>query len=268
MAITLMPAPIQQFLGADGKPLAGAKLYTYQPGTLIPKQTFTDSSGEVANPNPIIADSAGRVQVWLDGSYYMQLYDFNNVLQWSVDNVISGDQIAYASLQQQIDEIDEDLENYAPLTSPALLGAPTAPNPLTANNSNQVATTKFVHEVVDQGITGVTFIGLIGWFATPAVPTGWLACDGAAYNRVTYANLFSVIGTTFGIGDGVNTFNVPNLKNKTMVGYDSTKTFGLVQKGSMVDNSDTNTFIQFANNSGYNVMNGPENMILQPCIKA
>jgi phage-related tail fiber protein len=38
-----------------------------------------------------------------------------------------------------------------------------------------------------------------------------LQCNGAAVSRATYATLFSVIGTTFGAGDGVNTFNLPNI---------------------------------------------------------
>lgn len=43
-----------------------------------------------------------------------------------------------------------------------------------------------------------------------SVPTGWLSCDGSAVSRTTYAKLFSVIGTTYGVGDGSTTFNLPN----------------------------------------------------------
>jgi microcystin-dependent protein len=43
-----------------------------------------------------------------------------------------------------------------------------------------------------------------------AVPAGWLACNGAAVSRTTYANLFAAIGTTYGAGDGSTTFNLPN----------------------------------------------------------
>lgn len=47
-------------------------------------------------------------------------------------------------------------------------------------------------------------------FAGASVPNGYLARDGAAVSRVTYATLFAVIGTTYGAGDGSTTFNVPN----------------------------------------------------------
>ena len=43
------------------------------------------------------------------------------------------------------------------------------------------------------------------------IPAGFLECDGAAVSRGTYAALFAVIGTTFGVGDGLTTFNLPNL---------------------------------------------------------
>ena len=44
----------------------------------------------------------------------------------------------------------------------------------------------------------------------PAVPEGFLLCDGAAVSRTTYATLFQALGTTYGAGDGVTTFNLPN----------------------------------------------------------
>ncbi len=58
---------------------------------------------------------------------------------------------------------------------------------------------------------GVTPTGQITGFGSLSIPLGWLLCDGTAIDRITYAALFSVIGTSFGIGDGATTFNVPNL---------------------------------------------------------
>jgi hypothetical protein len=46
-------------------------------------------------------------------------------------------------------------------------------------------------------------------FAT--VPAGYLAADGSEVSRTTYADLFRVIGTTYGDGNGSTTFNLPNL---------------------------------------------------------
>lgn len=63
-------------------------------------------------------------------------------------------------------------------------------------------------------------IGAIVSYASATAPTGWLVCDGQAISRTTYANLFAVISTQYGAGDGSTTFNVPNLKGKVVVGLD------------------------------------------------
>lgn len=58
-------------------------------------------------------------------------------------------------------------------------------------------------------------------FAGATVPTGWLLSYGQAVNRTTYANLFSAIGTTWGIGDGSTTFNLPDMRGRTPFGKDN-----------------------------------------------
>ena len=54
--------------------------------------------------------------------------------------------------------------------------------------------------------------GMIMPFAGTSAPTSWLACNGAAISRSTYATLYNAIGTTWGTGDGSTTFNVPDLR--------------------------------------------------------
>jgi microcystin-dependent protein len=53
-------------------------------------------------------------------------------------------------------------------------------------------------------------IGVMHDFGQAALPFGYLACDGAAVSRTTYAALFAKVGTTYGVGDGSTTFNLPN----------------------------------------------------------
>jgi microcystin-dependent protein len=55
-------------------------------------------------------------------------------------------------------------------------------------------------------------------FGGSTAPDGYLLCNGSAVSRRTYAGLFAVIGTTFGVGDGSTTFNVPNLANRLPIG--------------------------------------------------
>lgn len=49
-----------------------------------------------------------------------------------------------------------------------------------------------------------------GWAVPGDPPQGWLRTDGSAVSRDTYRALFAVIGTTYGAGDGLTTFNLPN----------------------------------------------------------
>jgi microcystin-dependent protein len=53
--------------------------------------------------------------------------------------------------------------------------------------------------------------GIIKLNAAPIIPIGWHICDGSALDRMVYGGLFAAIGTTYGPGDGVSSFNVPNL---------------------------------------------------------
>jgi len=57
-------------------------------------------------------------------------------------------------------------------------------------------------------------------FTSGVIPSGWLQCNGQAVSRVTYAELFNLIGTQYGPGDGVNTFNIPDLRGRAPVGLD------------------------------------------------
>ena len=67
-------------------------------------------------------------------------------------------------------------------------------------------------------------VGTIVVWGTNTAPTNWLMCDGSAVSRTTYSALFGVIGTTYGVGDGSTTFNLPNIKGRTVVGRDAAQT--------------------------------------------
>ena len=62
--------------------------------------------------------------------------------------------------------------------------------------------------------------GQVAWFAVDTAPAGTLKANGAAVSRTTYAVLFAVIGTTFGVGDGSTTFNVPDMRGEFARGWD------------------------------------------------
>ncbi len=80
-----------QFFDNNGIPLAGGLLYTYAAGTTTPQATYTTSAGNVANANPVVLDSAGRIanQVWLtEGQVYkFELRTSAGVTIWTKDDI-------------------------------------------------------------------------------------------------------------------------------------------------------------------------------------
>lgn len=63
-------------------------------------------------------------------------------------------------------------------------------------------------------------IGTVLPYAATSVPANWLLCAGQAVSRTAYADLFTLIGTTYGSGDGSTTFNLPDLRGRTIAGKD------------------------------------------------
>ncbi|MEQ1734037.1 MAG: phage tail protein [Bacteroidia bacterium] len=90
--------------------------------------------------------------------------------------------------------------------------------------------------------------GTVNYFANATAPHGYLACAGQAVNRTTYAELFTAIGTLYGVGDGATTFNLPDLRGEfvrgvdnaggTAKGADAGRIIGTGQKGTLTVNDD------------------------------
>ena len=99
------------------------------------------------------------------------------------------------------------------------------------------------------GIEGTATGTILPW-STASIPTGFLECAGANVSRSTYADLFGVIGTTYGAGDGSTTFGLPNLADNVPVGKSGTKalastgganTVSVTAAGSISSSTNTNT---------------------------
>ena len=73
---------------------------------------------------------------------------------------------------------------------------------------------------VGGGVMAGSEIGSVSAFAMPTPPSGWLVCDGSAISRTEYADLFATIGTLWGHGDEVSTFNLPDLRGEFVRGFD------------------------------------------------
>lgn len=62
--------------------------------------------------------------------------------------------------------------------------------------------------------------GQIAFFAMQNAPDGWLKANGALISRTNYSQLYSSIGTLFGVGDGITTFQLPDLRGEFVRGLD------------------------------------------------
>lgn len=86
-----------------------------------------------------------------------------------------------------------------------------------------------LYDVLGNLIAGGTLfadapVGVINPFGGANAPEGWLLCNGQAISRTDYADLFAAIGTAYGSGDGSTTFNVPDMRGKVPVGFNSSET--------------------------------------------
>jgi len=149
-----MPLPKQQFIGSNGRPLAGGKVYTYSTGTTTPKATYTTSAGTVANTNPVILDSAGRASIWLNGFYTIAVYDANDVLQYTQDNVSA---MAY---EPTIDAFIERIGTIGRIKARAYLNA--------AQNIDATSSTKVLIDTISFDTEGV--VDTTNSRITPSLP--------------------------------------------------------------------------------------------------
>lgn len=83
------------------------------------------------------------------------------------------------------------------------------------------------------GTLSVVPTGAVVPFAGSRAPVGYLLCDGSEVSRTDYPYLFDTIGTLYGEGDGLTTFNLPNLQDKFIQGSSGTNTVGTEKEAGL-----------------------------------
>jgi microcystin-dependent protein len=132
------------------------------------------------------------------------------------------------------------------------LGVPTVSNIVETDlATNSVTTTKIANGAVTQEKlnSSVTLVptGAVMPFAMNSAPSGWLAADGTAVSRTTYATLFAAIGTIYGAGNGSTTFNLPDLRGYFVRGAGTNSdnkasgTFGAKQADAVIAHTHSGT---------------------------
>lgn len=157
-------------------------------GALFPDPAVSGEFNVVIYPNGEQPDSTNAEIVRVTGRSTDTLTITREQEDTSARTVVEGDVVLLAITKKHIDDISDVVDSIE----------------------------GFENSLVPAG--GITM------FAGGVAPTGYLLCDGSAVSRETYADLFAVISDTYGEGDGSTTFNLPDLKGKVVVGYDSTDT--------------------------------------------
>lgn len=185
----LAPTPILQFWDDNGLFLVGGQLFTYAGSSTTKQAAFTDATGNVSLPNPIVLNARGEISasamgtscgLWLDPTleYKFVLAPADDTDPptnpiWTLDNIVSPQAAILAALA--------------------------------------------AYEATIGGVQ----IGSILPYGGASAPSSWLLCYGQAISRTTYATLFAVVGTAFGVGDGTTTFNLPDLRGRAVIGKDN-----------------------------------------------
>lgn len=170
-----------------------ARVSSYSPNTTI------SSTAVTANENALFNYVQAGVDTYADSTIF-------NADIASAAN-IQSDKLNLTSVAQNI----SNTGTFANTGNATITGTLTVSSNVTANG--------VVYAMLPAGI-------IMAWPTTTA-PNGWLICDGTAVSRTTYSGLFSAIGTAFGIGDGTTTFNVPDLKGRSIFGK-NTGTFSSI----------------------------------------
>lgn len=187
--MVLAPTPVLQFFDDNGILLAGGLLFSYLAGSTTKQSCFTDSTGGTALPNPVVLNSRGEVAPASTGA---------SCGLW----------------------LDPSL-TYKFVLAPATAGDPPTSQFWTVDQVVSAETAVLNALASYEATIGGVPIGAQMAYAGGAAPGGWLLCYGQQVSRTTYALLFAIISTTYGIGDGATTFNLPDKRGRVSIGTDN-----------------------------------------------
>lgn len=118
MAASLLPNGKQQFVDANGIPLAGGTVQFYVPGTTTPKDTWQDTGETILNTNPIVLDGSGQAIIYGEGVYRQVVKDVDGNLIW--DQLTMGPLVAGDAFNTLVQNYLLSLPTVLPLVPNAL----------------------------------------------------------------------------------------------------------------------------------------------------
>lgn len=231
----MISSPYAVFTDLDGTPLEGGYIYVGNPGfdpELYPYSLTWVGGGAAAQPvrtiggYPSQAGSPGRLND--PSSYSIRVRNKNGEVVFTSLNE-TGASATYLKLIGGT-VYGEILSTVNPSSASALTRRswieanflPLAGGTMSGPISYATLPSLAAHLVNKQYADSLVPPGAFMYMAfTGTIPTGWLLCNGAAVSRTTYATLFAAIGTAWGTGDGVSTFNLPEGRGEFMRGFDN-----------------------------------------------
>lgn len=234
--------PYSYFADANGVPLAGGKIYTYQAGTTTPLATYTDAGGLTPAANPVILDSAGRATIWLSGTYKIVVKDSLNNTLVTTDNITalgnSGDMMKATYDQAAINEQLVGLTAVQTLTNKSLT-APTLSSPLadkitfsstsgiigTVTNDNAAAGS--VGEYINSNVVSGSPVALVTATAKTVTSISLTAGDWDLSGNICFGG--APTGFTYCLGGISTTTNV--LPDSSIIASSAPNPFNLVDAG-------------------------------------
>jgi microcystin-dependent protein len=171
-----------------------ARATVYLGGTVTPATIYVAESGATPQTNPWIPGD-GIIIFWAEsGNYDVKIED-------------TAGSPAFTTRIVRFSSVSGGTNGIASTQLPATIPSGNLPTPFTSSQLDATTVTNKLWSVGDLKPS-----------AAASPQTGWLLCDGSAVSRTTYSGLFSVVGTTWGTGDGSTTFNVPDLRGRTLIG--------------------------------------------------
>jgi microcystin-dependent protein len=180
---------------------------------------------------PIPESSEPEVKAWWEDVQAALLDDHQTIedafakLRQDLESANSS--AAITALVERIAALEARPAASATTTNTTVVQNTTATDELTADQKDAIAGTfsspnnsnRFVTNLDPRlAAAGSIPSGAVIDFGGATAPDGWLLCDGSPVSRETYARLYDIIGTTYGIGDGATTFNVPDSRGRSSMG--------------------------------------------------
>jgi microcystin-dependent protein len=227
----LLPNAVQQFFDNNGNPLSSGTVTTYVPNTTTKKTTWQDSGEITAWANPLSLNSAGRPPgdkgIYGDGSYRQVIKDKNGNLIWdqtttstgtsggggSGDGIAVGTILPYGGLIAPTNYVFAYGEELSRATYGSFLSAITQNSTATCTGGSAVLTS-----ISDTSQLSVGAAVEGSCIPSSSVIISKTSNSVTLNNAATVNTTASVVFFNFGNGNGLTTFNVPDLRGKGVVG--------------------------------------------------